>query len=383
MTHEQPLKICLASRAPFMGGAEIAAERLALGLIALGHDVVVLLANDGALYQRLRKAGARCVVHPMRQTSKLKWPAYFWSRHKLMRFFQQEQPDIVHANDLPTHAMIADAAKRAKLPILCHHRFTYPQAALDWMNKFRADHHLFITHALRAELHANSPRLAQEPSSVVHDGIPIPDEPTELDQQSARIKLGLPENKAIVLFVGQVIECKGVADLLHAWSKLSPTVRDQAELVIVGEDYQTEGRYRESMEQRAASLKLSVRFVGFQSNVGDWQTAATLAVVPSHVEPFGLVSLEAMARAIPVVATHVGGIPEAVIDGQTGMLVSPSNPDQLAKAIESLLKNPERRIQYGHAGRQRCQTHFSIEAHVQAVVAQYRRQLNAMNSAQC
>src|SRR5262249_34724395 len=160
------------------------------------------------------------------------------ARAAIRRLLRQERPDIIHSNDLQTHQIVADAARGLGVPRLCHHRFSFDGRAIDWLNKFGAEHHVFIARALREEMFALSPRLAAAPWSQVYDGIPVPPEPAAGDRVQARRALGLPAEKAVVLFVGQVIECKGVADLLRAWSLLAPPCRVQAELVLVGEDCQ-------------------------------------------------------------------------------------------------------------------------------------------------
>src|SRR5207244_2587277 len=83
------LKVCLASMAPFVGGAEVAAERLALGLLAEGHDVFLLLGRPGAVQERMERAGLRCLVAPMYQTDKWHWPRYWLARRGLRRALQQ------------------------------------------------------------------------------------------------------------------------------------------------------------------------------------------------------------------------------------------------------------------------------------------------------
>ncbi len=109
-----------------------------------------------------------------------------------------------------------------------------------------------------------------------------------------------------MLFAGQVVEVKGVADLLRAWSQLPQSTRDRAVLVIVGEDVQAQGAYRREMEALAVSLQVPARFVGFRKDVPVWLTAADLAVVPSHIEPLGNATLEAMSYGLPIIGSHTG-----------------------------------------------------------------------------
>jgi glycosyltransferase involved in cell wall biosynthesis len=230
---------------------------------------------------------------------------------------------------------------------------------------------VFVSQALLDELCGASRRLAAGSCSVVHDGLPMPAIPNEADRRAARGTLQLSQDKLLVLFAGQMIERKGVADLLNAWRLVRAKWADRAELVLVGDDLENDGSYRKQMESLARQLECGARFVGFQRNVPQWLAAADVCVVPSHAEPLGNATLEAMAHARPVIGCHVGGIPEMVDEGVTGLLVPPHDPTKLAEAISRLLQDENLRRRLGAAARGRCEERFSLKAHVDAVVAQY------------
>ncbi len=203
----------------------------------------------------------------------------------------------------------------------------------------------------------------------------MPELPTATDRAECRRKLNLPSDRPVVLFAGQIIERKGVADLLHGWSMLERW-HDRADLILVGDDLAENGAYRRAMEALAKELKCPVRFAGFQKNVPEWLTAADIVMVPSHAEPLGNATLEAMAYGLPVIGGNVGGIPEMIVDGETGILIPPKSPRDLADAVERLLGDPETRRRMGQAARQRCEEMFSLEAHVSAVVKEYAQVLS-------
>lgn len=365
------MKIAIVSWAPFYAGAEVAALRLAVGLAEAGHDVVAAVGTDGELLARLRASGIRAEFIPIRLTDKWKWWSYRTSRQRLVRWLEREKPDIVHSNDLPTHQMTSDAAGRMGLPRVCHHRWIFGQAAIDWLNKYGAERHLFVSRALMHELCDQSLSLAKAPCEVVYDGLALPALPTEADRTAAKQELGLSPDRRLVLFAGQIIERKGVADTLQAWARLTPQMGESADLVFVGDDLENNGAYRQRMEALSAQLGLDSRFVGFQKNVPMWLTAADIVLVPSHAEPLGNATLEAMAHGRPVVGGDVGGIPEMVVDGETGLLVPPKCPEKLAEAIHRLLGEKPLRERLGACSRGRCERLFSLEAHVKAVVRQY------------
>jgi glycosyltransferase involved in cell wall biosynthesis len=373
MNEVPPLKIVLASWAPFYAGAEVAALRLAQGLAEAGHQVTCIVGTEGELLQRLRQAGLECHYVPTRFTDKWRYWLYFAARRKLTSLLARLRPNVVHSNDLPTHQMVGDAARRLGLPRVCHHRWIFEGPAIDWLNKFGAERHLFVSQFLMDALCAASQRLAASPRAVVYDGLPLPPLPGDADRQAARVQLGLPPDKRLVLFAGQIIERKGVAEVLRAWHELAARWGPQAHLVLVGDDLENEGAYRRQMEQLARSLGLQVFFAGFQRNVPLWLTAADVVLVPSHAEPLGNATLEAMAHGRPVVGTRVGGIPEMVVDGQTGLLVPPRSPGALAAAIDRLLEDEPLRRRLGAAARTRCEALFSLKSHVASVVEQYRQ----------
>ena len=216
---------------------------------------------------------------------------------------------------------------------------------------------------------------------MLYDGLVLPPVPRATDRLEARKRLGLSAVKRLVLFAGQIIVRKGVADLLHAWARLPAESRDGADLLIVGEDLEGQGAYRAAMEKLAAELAVAARFTGFQKNVPDWLLAADIAVVPSHVEPLGNATLEAMSFALPVIGGNVGGIPEMIVHEETGLLVPPGDPTRLAEALGTLLADAERCRRFGAAGRERCEAKFSLVAQTDALLGEYDRALAARNGA--
>ena len=366
------MKICLAEWAPFYAGAEVAAERLAVGLREAGVEVVLIVGTDGEALLRARQAGLRAEFVPLALTDRRRPWRFLLSQRRLQAVLRRERPDIVHANDLPTLQMVARAAGRVGVPRLCHHRYPFDGEAIAWMMKYGVERHVFVSQGLRNEMCETAPWLALQPQAVVYDGLPLPNRIADSDRRAARVTLGLPLDKVVVLFAGQIVERKGVADLLHAWSMLPTAVREISELYIIGDDLQGTGRYRESMELLAREFDLTVRFMGFRRDVPIWLTACDFVAVPSHVEPLGNATLEAMAHGRPVVGSATGGIPEMVVDGVTGLLVAPKSPAELSTALQTLIADEQQRHRYGAAGRARCEALFSLEAHVEAMVQEYR-----------
>lgn len=365
------LRIALVTWAPFFAGAEMACERLALGLAEAGHDPLLIVGTEGHAAERYRAAGLRVQFVEQRFTDKLGWLRYRRSMKKLLNLLRAERPDIVHSNDLPTHQMASDAARRLKLPRICHHRWIFGRAAIDWFNKFGAERHLFVSRSLMEELCGDSPKLTACRRAVVYDGLQIPRLHTASEKIAIRETLAIPPNRFVILFAGQIIERKGIADLLNAWSMLTLQTRDNATLLIVGDDLENQGRYRCEMEKSAAGMPGDIRFLGFQADVASYLAAADVVVVPSHAEPLGNATLEAMSHGLPVVGSNVGGIPEMIDDERTGLLVPPRSPQAIADAIARIFNSEDYGAKLGERARERCSLKFDLRTHVSAVVEQY------------
>lgn len=177
-----------------------------------------------------------------------------------------------------------------------------------------------------------------------------------------RTALGLPPGARPLLCVARLVPVKGQTYLVQAWPSVLKR-EPRALLLLVGD-----GPEERLLRSRAAELGLggSVRFLGFRQDIPSLLALAEALVLPSLNEGFGLVLLEAMAMGKPVVASAVGGIPEVVLDGRTGLLVPPADPEALAVAILRLLEDPRAAQRLGEAGRERARESFSREAFIQA-----------------
>jgi glycosyltransferase involved in cell wall biosynthesis len=118
-----------------------------------------------------------------------------------------------------------------------------------------------------------------------------------------------------------------------------------------------------------------VQFWGFRTDIPEILAQLDILVVPSLQEPFGKIIIEGMAMKKPVIASNVGGIPEIIVDGQTGILVPPENAEALRQALESLLENRDMRKKMGIEGRKRVEQMFSIDKNVRQTEQIYGRLL--------
>jgi glycosyltransferase involved in cell wall biosynthesis len=172
----------------------------------------------------------------------------------------------------------------------------------------------------------------------------------------------VPSDVVTIGFVGRLVDQKGCDDLISAFAAL---VAEGApvRLVIVGD-----GPLRPALEARVVDLGLAdrVEFLGFRDDAAALMATMDIVAVPSLFEPFGIVAVEAMVQARPVVASAVGGLTETVEDGVTGRLVPPGNPQRLAEALRDLVRSSATRLQMGRAARQRALDLFSPERTIAA-----------------
>jgi len=207
--------------------------------------------------------------------------------------------------------------------------------------------------------------LDPERTSVVHNGIEIPPD-TERGRFRAELDLA---SEPLVLSVGRFDIPKDQRTLLQAWAKVSAT-HPSAVLALIGS-----GDLESELRSKAVGLGLgdALRFVAPRSNLGTAYADADLFVLSSLWEGFPYVILEAMAHGLPVVSTNVDGIPEAVDQGVSGLLVPPTDPCALADAISAVLSDCDAARRMGAAGRACVARDFTLDKMVGGIVAVYRQ----------
>jgi glycosyltransferase involved in cell wall biosynthesis len=211
--------------------------------------------------------------------------------------------------------------------------------------------------------------LPEGRSLVVHNGIDVAPFRSAVDKTRVRERMGLKPDVWVAGVVGRLDERKGHRYFLEAVQSLASR-EPRLFGVIVGE-----GREKEVLaaQLRTLGLEERVRLVGYWPDLAEALACLDVFVLPSLMEGHPLAVLEAMAASKPVVATSVGGNPEAVEDGVTGLLVPPRDPGALAEAIGALIRDPERAADMGRAGRRSLDRRFSLEAAVRANEEVYLR----------
>jgi glycogen(starch) synthase len=290
----------------------------------------------------------------------------FKAQQQVTELKRSFKPDLIHINLTdPSVFFHLHTAQAYPAPMLVALRVGLPK------HSFASGSLLKRTLSAAAWVTANSKALLKEArellpeisatSSVIYNGLDFPD-----------IALGpVPLENPRLMCAGRLVYDKGFDVALSSMALLMERF-PKLEMTIVGD-----GPERIRLEQQAMDLGLgaAVTFVGWVDprEIPNFMKSATIVIMPSRwEEAFGLVALEAALTGRPVVATRVGGLPEVVADGETGLLVPKDDSFALAVALAFLLDHPQQAIAMGAAARVRAQRVFSLTHYVEAYDALYR-----------
>ncbi|UCF79348.1 MAG: glycosyltransferase family 4 protein [Candidatus Eiseniibacteriota bacterium] len=361
------------SDAPYFGGAE---KYLELLIAALDRDrfnpcvVVRADADLGGFKERLQAIGVRVFE------TVLGSPYHFRGYWDLLRIVNRWKPDILHINLAGTYdaqaSLVAPVARAAgcRLAVSTEHLAMVEKLWKRHLAKRIST--LFIHRVISitrsnvrflTEVHRVSPSRIE----VIHNGVDL----AELDDtrpSGVRSSVGLADSAFLFAVVGSLIERKGHRTLLDAFASLGATSGGPSALLVVGAGPE-ERRLRRRTRQ--LGLEGSVSFLGHREDVRNVMRDIDCLVVPSLMEGMPFVILEAMAASKPVIASRIYGIPEVVVEEETGLLVSPSQPLELCAAMRKIMDSRELARSMGEAGRDRVEKHFTSAAMADRVESVY------------
>lgn len=188
-------------------------------------------------------------------------------------------------------------------------------------------------------------------------------------RRNFRINLNLTENEVIFVCIANIIPYKGHLDLVTALANLDRPLNWR--LILVGNDYLSYSKEIISLSE-SLGIEKNIILLGPRQDIMNILSAADVGVLASHQEGMPNAILEYMAAGLPVIATSVGGVPELVIDGETGILVPPLTPNRLCDAARALLDSPDIRLRFGSAGRRRIEQRFGVDLEVREYDRLYR-----------
>lgn len=335
-----------------------------MGLRAAGVRAELVAHPRGELRRRAEEGLDLIPLAPRNE-------ADFAAGFRLSRLLRRLRPDLVHAHDPHgvTMAALGISMSRVDPPpwLVAGRRVDFPlksNAFSRWKYN-QVDLFICSSEAIRKILLSQG--VAPSRAVTVHEGVDL----VRIDAAPAaslHAELWLPHKVPIVGNIGALVAHKGQRDLVEAAALVVRQVPD-ARFVIAGE-----GELRPNLEQQIRHLALEkhVLLTGFRADVLSLLKGFDVFVMPSVTEGLGTSVIDAMACRRPVVATRAGGIPELVVEGETGHLVPVGDVAAMADAIVSLLRDAETRERFGAAGRARVEARFTAGRMVRATLDAYQ-----------
>jgi len=350
------------------GGAQVALLRLLAGLDRerFSPAVACLYNGDKPVAQAIRAIGIEVFDARIRHKADLVALVrlYDWIRHI--------RPTILHTSLFHANLTGRLLGRLAGVPmIVCSERTMAMES--EWRYRFNrwtiglVDRVTAVSANVR-DFCISHIGLPADKLVLIPNGVEVSETPL-ISCQEARVELGLPLDVPAIGTVSRLDPVKGIGFLIQALARV-----DSAHLAVVGD-----GPERAVLGSLASSLDVAdrVHWAGHRPDVPRLLPAFDLFVQPSLHEGLPNTVLEAMAAELPVVATTVGGTPEVVVDGVTGLLVPPCDSVALAEAIATILRDPGLRRTMGQAGRERVRRYFSLEQMIQRTQVLYEHLLKA------
>jgi glycosyltransferase involved in cell wall biosynthesis len=355
-------------------GGEQQALYLVRGLLARGHVAEVLCQPESAFGERAARIGAAVRTAPMRSDVDAFGVA------GIMNTVKRHGYELLHLHTSRAHMLGCVAAR-----LLGRTVRTVVSRRVDFSTRekgspfsgfkyrFGVDRYIAISEAVRDVLVRDG--VHRERIRIVHSGI----DPERLrpEGRDVRAALGIPNEAPVVGVVGHFADHKGHRFLLDAFPRILEA-QPEARLLLVGE-----GELRDALQKQAGALGIGSRviFAGFRTDVPDCLLAMDVVAAPSVQEGLNTSVLDALYLERPVVASRVGGLPEAVRHDETGLLAPPGDSARLAEGVLQLLGDRDRARALGRAGRERVERIFTAAAMVEGTLGVYRELLNGRRPA--
>ncbi len=336
-----------------------------LGLRAAGQRAALVAHPDGELR---RRAAEGLELVPLVPRSEMDLSAGW----RLSRVVRRLAPDVIHAHDPHAIAMAALAlslgSPEPRPPLVASRRvdFQLKRHAFSRWKYRQVDCFVCASDAIRAMLSAEG--IAPKRLVTIHEGIDI-EHVAAAPRTNVHAEFWLPKQAPIIGNVSALVPHKGQRHLVDAATRVLQEEPD-ARFVIAGE-----GELRTTLERqvRERHLEKHVLFVGFRADVLSLLKGFDVFVMSSITEGLGTSLLDAMACGVAIVATRAGGIPEVIIDQDSGLLVEPHDADGLAAAIVQLLRDPALRERLRDTGAKRVRAHFTAQRMVERTSQLYAR----------
>jgi glycosyltransferase involved in cell wall biosynthesis len=370
-------------------GAERSLALLARGLSARGHEVAVATPGRWALNEELEAGGVSVTPVPVRQCWLVQYgPQPLWRQaarglryawpdpggRALRAWLSELEPDVVHVNCL-SNLRGAAAARSLGLPVVWHLREILPPGPRRrWITGrlgSDATRIVAVSEAVAGWLREEG---LGDRVEVVYNGV----DPANggVDREASRGRFDLPSEAVVVGLFSQLVVHKGALDLVRAAHNAVSTSPELHFLIAGHGPAAFAGRLRREIGAGAAAGH--IHLVPPQPGIWELLAAVDVLALPTlWPDPLPRAVMEAMAAGLPVVAYANGGVPEMVVEGETGLLCRPGDVDGLTQAILDLAGDEALRHRFGEAGRKRATKHFNVDRHIDRMESVLKTTLSA------
>jgi glycosyltransferase involved in cell wall biosynthesis len=354
-----------------IGGAEMDLIAKAKVLVERSsyYIAIVCLLRRGELAEEVEREGIKVIGPVMSGKSDLRIISW------LFKVIRSDKFDVVHTHMFASNFLGRVAAILAGVPViistvqLIAEREKWWEMLLDRVLQSRTDVMIASSEAVRQSFIRRAVRPAK--IAVIHNSVDFARFDAvdrEAARRAARQTFGWNNDHFVVGTVARLERIKGIDRLIDAAKAVAEAI-PQARFLVVGD-----GPQREALLSRVRRLELGERciFTGLRSDVPQILPAFDLFVLPSLSEALGIAVIEALASGVPVVASRVGGVPEVVIHGETGLLVPPGDATQLAQAILYMAANLAEAKQWAERGQKRVRRMFDVNRLADAQAGLYQ-----------
>jgi glycosyltransferase involved in cell wall biosynthesis len=344
------LRILHTEAATSFGGQEFCIYKEMIAMRERGHHLELVCQPGAELGDRLSEAGFTVHRIVMDGAGNFLRAVVF-----IRRLLRRERFDVVNTHSRRDTVLAAIAARLAGTPLIVRTRHLAKPINSLYAYTWLAHRVIAVSRYVRKQLLDGGAR--PESVATIHSPVVLPQ---VREGACLRDELGLPPDALVVGCVAVMRAEKGHGDLIDAFHLVCSRF-PSAHLVLVGDGMPL----FDQLQAKVSALGLAdrVHFTGRRHDIGNVLMALDVFALPTHREALGTVFIEAAAMGVPVIGTDVGGVPETMQAGETGLLVPPRDPAALAVALETLLANPALRRRMGDAGREliRGQGLFSAE----------------------
>ncbi len=363
-----------------VGGAERDLLRLLRGLNAEKWGSCVICPPQGGLRARVEALGHHAVpltLPPWRKLSS--WFRLHTAVKELGRQLDSLDPVLVHVNDIwwvPHTIRAVERTRRGRIPILAHVRQNIEPEKVSQYLLDRVAMVVAVSNQVQRSLEAGG--VTAKRVKTVYSGVEQFDEAGMGQGVDIKTQLHIPADAVVLGTVGNLLPIKGYETMIDALPSILAIVPN-THYIVVGAG---SAEYGAALHQRCLDRGVAerVHFVGFQERVTPFLSAMDLYVQPSRDEAFGLAAVEAMMAGRAVVASNVGGLPEVVDHGQSGVLVEPDDPVRLSGAILELLRDTGRLNTMGRYGAARAAKRFDVLSTIRSIEGIYDELLKEADS---